>query len=136
MSKSNYAETEVLKYLLTTEVMGTRPTAWFVSLHTANPGDTGTDEVDINTAYTNYTRQTVTFDIPTEVDVGPSYTQNNNVITFPSLTGTGVNVTHFGIFDADVGGNLLYSGALDFSKNLTAGETLSWNIAQMVIREE
>ena len=135
MSKSNFAEVETLKYLLTNGAMGTRPTAWFVSLHTADPTDAGGSEVT-GAGYTNYARVAVTFAAPTSVDSGPSTTTNTTAVTFPALTGTGVSFSHYGIYSASTGGNLLYKGALGLPKTLAATEVASFAIGEILVTEE
>lgn len=134
MSKSNYAEVETLKYLLTIGSMGTRPTAWYVALHTADPADGGGSEVT-GAGYTNYARRTVTFAAPTSVDVGASTTTNTVAVAFAALTGTGVTVSHYSIYDALTAGNLLYSGALGLAKTLAATEVASFAIGEIIITE-
>lgn len=49
-------------------------------------------------------------------------TSNNSVITFPTPTAAWGVVTHFGIFDAATGGNLLFHGALTASKTINNGD--------------
>jgi len=48
---------------------------------------------------------------------------NNGNITFPTATGTWGLISHFGIFDALTGGNLLLWGTLLHTKNVIAGNT-------------
>jgi len=130
MSKSNFTEVETLKYFLTNGVMAARPTAWFASLHTADPGDTGAAEV-AGAGYSNYARVAVTFAAPTSVDAGPSTTSNTAALSYPALSGTGVTVTHCAVYDALTAGNMLYAGPLDVAKALVAGEVLSFAAGEL-----
>lgn len=98
MSMADYAEAEVVKYLFTAEVMGTRPTGWFLALHTADPTDTGGSN-EVFAAW--YARQTCAL-----TRSGNSVT-NTALITFPAVTGTAVTITHVSIKDAVNGGNTL-----------------------------
>lgn len=49
-------------------------------------------------------------------------TSNNNAITFPAPTANWGLVTHFGVYDASSGGNLLLWGALTVSKTINNGD--------------
>ena len=54
-------------------------------------------------------------------------TSNNNAITFPTPTGGGWGtVTHFAIFDASSGGNMLLEGALTIAKTINEADTVSF----------
>ena len=77
MPMSAAVTTDSLRYYLTTDLVGTRPTAWTLSLHTGNPGTDGTaNEV----AYTGYARETVAFDVDvTDPDL-PEATNSADVV--------------------------------------------------------
>jgi hypothetical protein len=49
-------------------------------------------------------------------------TSNNGVITFPAPTANWGSVTHFALFDASTGGNLLFYGALSTAKTVNNGD--------------
>lgn len=49
-------------------------------------------------------------------------TSNNGAITFPAPSANWGSITHFGIFDAASGGNLLFHGALTASKTVNNGD--------------
>ena len=49
---------------------------------------------------------------------------NTGTITFPTTTASQGTITHFALFDAISGGNLLGSGALDTSRALTSAGLL------------
>jgi hypothetical protein len=136
MSNSNAVEVDILTYYFTAGAPMTRPTAWYLSLHTDDPGDTGANEVTTAAAYTNYARKSVTFAAPTSVDVGPSTTSNTGAVSFPALSGTGATVTHVGIWTALTGGTLLRVGALAVAKTVAAGEVLSFAIGEVILTEE
>ena len=48
---------------------------------------------------------------------------NANDITFPQATGSWGTITHFALFDATTGGNMLAHGALSQSKAIGSGDT-------------
>ena len=135
MSKSNYAEVESLKYFLTAGAMATRPTGWWISLHTADPTDAGGSEVT-GAGYSNYARIATTFAAPTLVNAGPSTTANAAIVTFAALAGTGVTVTHFAVNDALTLGNPLYIGQLGLPKVLAAGDVPAFAIGDLLFNED
>lgn len=104
----------------------------YVSLHTANPGDTagGANEVSTS-AYVGYTRSAVrrekSFASPstskwTQQSSSGAFFQNADAINFPICgTGSSGTITFWGLYDAATGGNLLCYGPLTAS-----GAT--WNI--------
>lgn len=114
MSKSNYAETAVLDWLLG-GATPTRPSARYLALHTADPGETGaTGELSGN----GYARQAVTFD-----PAASGATSNSSSHTFTASGGSWGTVTHFSIWDASSSGNCLYTGALTTSRTIGDGES-------------
>jgi len=60
-------------------------------------------------------------------------TSNNSTITFPTPTGTWGTVTHFAIYDASTGGNLLFWGALTIAKTINQSDTVSFAAGQLAI---
>jgi|SRR5919109_3536417 hypothetical protein len=124
MSASNWLEDAWVKWAFTTTSVPTRPTAWYVSLHTADPTDTGGSEVTSGQD-SAYARQSVT--LATTGTNGQ--VKNSTVANFPAAaSGSSYTVTHFGVYDASTSGNLLVSGALDISKAVTAGTILSFAV--------
>ncbi len=86
--------------------------SFFVSLHTADPGEAGTQSTS-GTAYTGYARQAVARTAGGWAIAGNN-ASNAAVIAFPTCTAApGANITHFGIGSAVSGaGNLFFKGAL------------------------
>lgn len=115
---STYARNLILNWLLTTGAV-TRPTTWFVSLHVGDPGKTGANEVDTGTD-ADYIRKAATFATAT-LEVSP---------TTGALTWTGdvaastYDVTHIGLWDAEVGGNFLQGGALAIPEQMVASGSI------------
>jgi hypothetical protein len=93
----------------------TDPTAWYVSLHTANPGDSGTSEVTGG----SYARQSCTFSTSSA-----SATENSGAINFTNMPAT--TVTHFAVWDNVSAGTIWAYGTLTASKTTEAGDTLSF----------
>ena len=130
MASSAFLRELAVKWAFTAE-SATRPAAWFASLHTADPGLTGADEVDTTTDDTAYTRETVTFD-DTAVD---GQVKNNITVTFPAAAAVAASYTdtHFGVWDAVTGGNFLGGGVLDLPKVVEDATVLSFAVNDLVI---
>ena len=91
----------------------TRPSAFYVSLHTANPGETGANE----TTATSYQRQQLTTTPWGSAASGVIKTGAG--VTFTTTDVSAVSITHIAIFDASTSGNCLFVGEMavprDFS---------------------
>ncbi len=114
MSFTNDLETRVLQWALTNG-SPTRPTAWYIGLFTAAPGETGGGtEISGN----GYTREAVTF------TVSGNTASNNAAIEFPTASGSWGTVTHAAIFDASTSGNMIAYASLTASKIIDTGDVL------------
>lgn len=61
-------------------------------------------------------------------------TSNTAAITFPTPTANWGTITHFGIYDASSGGNLLFWGALAQSKTVNNGDAApAFNAGQLTV---
>jgi len=122
MSATNYLENKILDHVLSTTSY-TMPSDAYVSLHTADPTEAGTGT---EVSGGSYARQSAAFNAAT----GGS-TSNSALIQFSNMpTAT---VTHFGIWDAVTGGNILLYGELSSSKSVTAGDTIAFNAGTLTI---
>ena len=114
MSFSNTYETNVLTWTFTSNAV-TRPTAWYLGLFTAAPGEAGGGtEVSGN----GYAREAVTF------TVSGNLATNSGAIEFAAATGTWGTITHVAVFDALTGGNQIAYAALSTSKAIDTGDIL------------
>jgi hypothetical protein len=114
MSFTNDFETRVLQWTLTTG-SPTRPTAWWIGLFTAAPGETGGGtEVSGN----NYGRASVTF------TVSGNNASNSAAVEFAAASGSWGTITHAAIFDAQTSGNMIAYAALTASKTIDTGDVL------------
>lgn len=94
----------------------------YVSLHTADPTDAGT-QTSSESAYGGYARVAVarTAGGWTVVD---NAVENTALISFPACSGGSSTITHFGIGTAASGaGKLLYKGLLTPTISITTGIT-------------
>lgn len=60
-------------------------------------------------------------------------TSNNVAITFATPSANWGTVTHFGIYDAVSGGNLLFWGALTITKTINQADTVTFPAASLSI---
>lgn len=132
--KSNTFETDLLKLIFNgTAITGLAANATtgaltnlYVSLHTADPGDAGTQTTSevTTSAYIGYARVSVARSTTgwtvTDGSVSPAA-----AITFPACTGgTGATITHFAVGTAATGaGSILYAGTCTPSVAVTNGVT-------------
>lgn len=109
-------------------------TSLYLSLHTADPGETGSQTTNEAT-YTSYARVAV-------ARTSSGFTISNNQVTlaantdFPAATGGTNTITHFGVGTASSGaGKLLYKGSLSPSISVSSGVTPRINSGVIVTEE-
>ncbi len=126
-SFNNYTEAKVLDHV-TGKTSFAKPTA-YVGLSTADPTDdaSGLAEPSGN----NYARVTTS---GSDWDAAASgATANATVLTFPEASGSWGTVTHFALFDASSGGNMLCHGTLDSSRAITSPQVPRFGIGELDI---
>lgn len=118
---SDHAENLLLNWLMTAG-SATRPTAWYVGLHTGSPADddSGANEISGN----GYSRQAIA--VTTATGTGGT-TSNDANITFTASGGDWGTISHISIYDASTSGNLLWHGSMTASKTIADGDTLQFN---------
>lgn len=130
MSKGNTFENDILKLFFNATAIadlaqddGSSPaTNLYVSLHTADPGEAGSQTTN-EIAYTSYARVAV-------ARSGAGFTVTNNsvspaaTVSFPAGTGGSGTATHFGIGTASSGaGYLMYKGTV--TPNIVCGNGIT-----------
>ena len=129
---SDYLEDTLLKHLMANAGTNganydTSTLAFYVSLHTGNPGEDNTGANEISGS--GYARQAATFGNVTSGSVS-----TNATISFPQATSNySADVTYIGIYDAASGGNLLFYGALSSAKTVTSGDVFQINSGSLTI---
>lgn len=120
MAMSDFLEDTVLEMVLNS-VAYAEPASVYIALYTAAPSDSG-GGTEVSGG--SYARQQVTagFTVSGVATRGG----NTGAITFPTATANWGVVTHVGIFDALVAGNLLFHGALTASRTVDSGDTFSF----------
>lgn len=130
---TNTLENKLVDFLFRGQSLGLTLTTLYVGLFTAAPSDTG-GGTEVSTSGTGYGRVAVTSSLAnwsgtqsagsTVASSGTGGTiSNNNAITFGTPTASWGTVTHFGLFDASTGGNLLVWSNLAFSQSVDTSNT-------------
>lgn len=105
---------------------------FYISLHTADPGETGNQSTS-EAAYTSYARVSVAR-TTSGWTVSGNTVSNAAAINFPAATGGSSTITHFGIGANTSGaGNLQFSGALTASLAVSNGITPSFAIGALTV---
>ena len=118
MSMSNTAENKVLKALLQGTDIDFRASAnLYLALFTADPTEAGvfTNEA----SFTGYARVAMA-KASSWTDGGSTFT-NANLVQFPQCTGGSNLITHFALCTLASGGEVVVSGALNASLNISSG---------------
>lgn len=112
---SDYLENKILDHILSVGSY-TMPAAVYVGLSTGSFGD---DNSGTELSGSNYSRVAATFSA-----AASGTTSNDAAIEFAAATGTWGSISHFGVFDASSGGNLLIHGAFASAKTIENGDVL------------
>lgn len=143
MSKADVFENDLLKLIFQATAIAnladnaaTSPlTNLYVSLHTADPGESGNQSTSEAT-YTGYARVAVARTTGGWTVTGNAV-ENAAAINFPACTGGTNTITHFGVGTLSTGtGKLLYKGALTASLAVSAGITPSFAAGALDITED
>lgn len=119
----------------------TFPTTLYVGLLTAAPSDAGGGtevsggsyaRASIAASLANFAGTQGAGTTVASTGTGGS-TSNNTAITFATPSATWGTVTHFGIYDAASGGNLLFWGALTISKTINQADTVTFPAASLSV---
>ena len=144
MSLSNTAENDLLLLLFNNtnwanvgDATGLRGSttagSFYISLHTADPGETGNQTTN-ETAYTNYARQAVARSSGgwTVSGTAPTQAANAAAINFPQCGASGATITHLIVGrDSSSTGESIYYGALTSSLAVSSGITPSFAIGAL-----
>lgn len=123
MSFTNDLETRVLQWALTAG-SPTRPTAWYVGLFTAAPGEAGGGTELSGGAYA---REAVS------MTVSGNTASNGDAIEWAPATTDWGTITHVAIFDASTSGNMLVYAELTTAKAISTGDILRIPLGELDI---
>lgn len=137
---SDYLENKIVDQIFRGQAF-TFPATLHVGLFTAAPSDSG-GGTEVSGG--SYARTAVTASLAnfsgtqgagtTVASSGTGgQTSNNSTITFATPTASWGAVSHFGIFDAASGGNLLFWGALTITKTINQGDTVTFPAASLSV---
>ena len=142
MSKSNTTENDLLLLIFNKTLPGylgtlsaTGNTDLYVALHTADPGEAGSQTTN-EASYTGYGRVAV----PRTAGgwtVSGNQAGNTALVQFTQCSGGSSAVTHFSVGTAISGaGQILYSGALSATRNISDGIQPQFAAAALVCTED
>lgn len=126
---SDYLENKLIDFLFRAQSYSPPATLYF-ALFTAAPSDSGGGtevsggsyaRVGVTAALAAFAGTQAAGSTTASSGTG-GVTSNNATINFPAPTANWGSVTHFGIFDAPTGGNLLFHGALTQAKTVNNGD--------------
>ena len=125
---SDYLENQLIDHLFRGATFA-KPSTIYFALYTVAPSDSGggTEVSGGSYARVAITPSNTNFNATQGGTSGASSgtggnTTNAVAITFPAPTASWGTVTHYGVFDASSGGNLLIWGALNTSKTINNGD--------------
>jgi len=113
---SDYLEAKILDHI-TARTAYTKPSAVYLGLSTGDFTDTGSGSSELSG--NGYARVAVGFDASAS-----GATQNTSSIDFPAATGNQGTISHWALFDASTGGNMLIHGAFSASKTIETNDVL------------
>ena len=113
MDFSNYLANKLISATVRNLPYSTPETVW-VSLYTSDPTK---DNVGNEVEQASYSRRQATFNEPAS-----GFTSNANQVDWSEATTNWGNITHIGICDSEVDGNLLYFTEIDNPKNILTGD--------------
>lgn len=136
MSKSNTTENDFLLYTFNATAFSWNAlTNLYVSLHTADPTDSGT-AVSSEATYGSYARVVVARTAGGWTVSGAT-ASNTALISFPTCSSGSNTVTHCSVVSTASGaGQILYSGALNASLAVSTGITPQFAIGALTITED
>lgn len=111
MNLTNFLENKLTDHVLR-KTAYTSPTNVYVSLHTANPTETGSAA---EATFPGYARKELTVGAPADGISASTADLSWDV-------GGNVTITHIAIWDALTAGNPLFYGALSASKTMASGD--------------
>ncbi len=125
---STVLETRFINYL-----KGTAPATiagLFVGLYNGDPTDAGTGGAEVTTTIRTAGRVTVALGT---VSGSPANASNSAIVDFGNAAGA-TTITHFAVFDAATGGNMLFSAPLTGgSQAIAQGNAVSFAVGALTV---
>lgn len=127
---TDYTETKILNHLRGAAAWS-MPAGLYVGLFTTAPTDAG-GGTEATTTIRPAGRPQASFGAP---DAGTTMIANDQIVDFGAAAGQ-ATVTHFAIFDATTGGNMLAYGQLTAPLTPTAGIGVSFAVGQLTVSQD
>lgn len=115
------AQRNALLDLVLREIAYTPPDGLFISLHSADPGDTGASELAATGAYARVQVRPTGAGAGIMVAAAAASSSNGSDILFPEATANWAAATHFGLWSLASGGTFIGGAALAASKTANTG---------------
>jgi hypothetical protein len=126
-SFSDFLEDEILDHLFGKGAYS--PPTIHVGLSTADPGDDGSGLAEPSgNGYARVATSPADWNAATD-----GVMENASDIAFAEATAAWGTVTHFALFDALAGGNMLAHGALTESKTVASGDTAEFAVGDLAV---
>jgi hypothetical protein len=128
----NSLEVAILDHVLL-DATYTPPTNWFLGFSTTTPTETGSNFTE--PSGNNYGRlSTAAADWANAVAGDPSVKDNATTLTMPTASGSWGTLTHFGLNPASSVDTFRIWGALDVSKAVASGDTVSFAVGALDVK--
>lgn len=106
--------------------------AVYVALFTGDPTDAGTGAELTDSGYIRQRAHTTVASDGFTVPANGSSSNTRNII-FPAIVDAQKTITHWGIFDAQTSGNLLYHSSMLNPKTLDPTDVLSFPVGSLIV---
>lgn len=129
---SDYLENTMANAILRGQTY-TSPSTLYLALFTSDPTDAGTGTEVSDSAYLR--QDMAKGEAVSTAFTAPSngVTTNAKLIQYPPIADGNVAITHWALFDAAVGGNMLIHSSLTTAKNMEVGDVVSFDVGALSI---
>ena len=129
MPFSDYQEKRTLDNVFGA-IAATPAAIYYISLHTAAPGQTGINEVAAASAYARVAVTNNATNFPNSTS-SPATKSNGAAVSFPTPTGSWGTATYFGIWDAASTGNYVGGAALTTPQAIGLNNTVAFAVGAL-----
>lgn len=133
---SDYLENKIIESVFRGATF-TLPAKLYIALHTANPTDAGGNEVTSG-GWPSYARQDAAKGGANSagwIAAADGVTKNALQLIFPVFNGVAdLTVTHFSVYDALTGGNMLVYGALLTARTVQNGDVFVVDVQKLTVQ--
>ena len=127
MAKFKSERTRQIKAMLGIGSMPSARTAIYLALYTSDPT---INNIGTEVSGGSYARKAITVDTDSD---GDGSVKNTAAITFTNMPA--VTVTHFAVFDALTGGNPIMYDTFPIPAQMSAGETFTIDVGNLILSE-